>query len=222
MLTGREAHHLAHVLRVKPGAPLRAFDGRGLEAPGHVIGLEAGTVKLRLAEPVVREVEPPLAITMAVALLKGDKLSPVIRMCSELGVSNFKPALFARGEVPGLSAGKLSRWRRVAVEAAKQSGRTVVPEVHELARCEELMPQGLGLIADPGAQETVASVLNGLPQRGGGGVTLVCGPEGGLTAAEVELLEARGFRAVSLGPRVLRAETAPVALVAAVLVPEGL
>lgn len=217
-----EARHLALVLRLAPGAAVRAFDGRGLEAPGVVrdVVREADgprvTLELGEAEPSRREAARRL--TLAVALLKGDKLSGVVRQGTELGAVAFRPFRSRYASVPELSPAKLARLRRVAQEAAKQSQRAVVPEVCEATVLEQLPLGPLTLVAQPGAATTVREAV---PEEADE-LTLVTGPEGGFSEAEVEALRARGAVAVRLGERVLRAETAPLALAAALLVPEAL
>ena len=224
-LRGPEAHHLLRVLRVEPGAAVRAFDGRGLEAAGTVIGVGAGTeedaVTLLLDAPHVSPVETPYAVTLAVALLKGDKLSDVVRQGTELGVTRFLPVKTRRCDVKVLSDNKRARLQRVAKEAAKQSGRSVVPEVGEMVDLGRLEPpiSDLGLVAHPTATVSLRDL--GTPEEGAN-ITFITGPEGGLTGEEVTDLQSRGFHALSLGPRILRAETAPLALAAALLVPEAL
>lgn len=220
-LTGQEAHHLAQVLRVSPGAKVKAFDGQGQEAQGEVVQVNDMAVTLHLAASTVSEVEAPVAINLAVALLKGNKLSDIVRMGTELGVACFQPFVSARCEVKILSANKLLRLRRVAQEASKQSGRSVVPEVAEACKVSELERADLGLLAHPEAQNRLLELLSeGVGE--GSSLTLVTGPEGGLSAEEVADLSAKGFKPVRLGARILRAETAPIALTAAILLPEGL
>ena len=222
-LRGAEAHHLLRVLRVEPGAAVRAFDGRGLEAAGTVVSVGAGTeedaVTLLLDAPHVSPVEAPYAVTLAVALLKGDKLSDVVRQGTELGVTRFLPIKSRRCDVKVLSDNKRARLQRVATEAAKQSGRSVVPEVGELVEVGFVSTSGLGLVAHPTAAVSLRDLET--PEEGAA-ITFLTGPEGGLTDEEVADLQARGFHALSLGPRILRAETAPLALAAALLVPEAL
>ena len=218
-LTGREAKHLAQVLRARPGDRVAAFDGRGLEARGEIKEVDAFRVTLELAEPEPSEVEASLKITLAVGLLKGDKLSGVVRQGTELGVSTFQFFTSRFGDVPDLSRNKLERLRRVAREAAKQSGRSVVPQVEEAVKLEDLTLGPRALVAHPYASQTLHEVSRG---RESDEVILITGPEGGLSEAEVERLEENGATPVRLGARILRAETAPVALVAALLLPEAL
>jgi 16S rRNA (uracil1498-N3)-methyltransferase len=215
-LSGPEARHLAGVLRVAPGQRVRAFDGRGLEAEGEVQVADALRVTVRLAAPTKSETEAELAVTLAVALLKGDKLSQVVRQATELGVARFRPFTSHHGDVPSLSANKLERLRRVAKEAAKQSGRSVVPPVEPPTPLVTLPLDFPVLVAHPQAILTLQDAPDFTS------VTVVTGPEGGLSGEEVAALQGRGALAVRLGARILRAETAPVALVAALLLPEAL
>lgn len=217
-LTGPEAKYLAQVLRIKPGAKVTAFDGRGLEAKGEVTAVEGSRIVLKLEQPELSHRESGLTITLAVALLKGDKLAQVVRQGTELGVTAFQPFISQYADVPVLSSNKLERLRRVAQEAAKQSERSVVPTVTEAVKLERLELTPLSLVAHPIASLTLNEVLAEDIDT----LTLITGPEGGLSDAEVESLEARGAKAVRLGARILRAETAPVALAAAVLLPKAL
>lgn len=217
-LLGAEAHHLRDVLRVRPGAPVRGFDGGGHEAAGIVGAVDETSVTLRFEAPHPATVEAPVRLTLAVALLKGDKLAEVVRRGTELGAWRFATFTCRRGDVPSVSPAKLARWRRVAQEAAKQSGRALVPEVLEPVALDALVLDGPALVADPRAEATLGEALGSVEADR---LTLVTGPEGGLTEGEVEALVARGARSVRLGPRILRAETAPIALAAAVLLPEA-
>ena len=216
-LTGSEAQHLAQVLRAQPGARVRAFDGAGREADGLVYKVDAFQVTVQLGPSQPSTVEASLDITLAVALLKGDKLSEVVRRGTELGVARFVLFVGERSDVRALSANKLERLRRVAQEAAKQSGRSVVPEVSVIAKLEALGLGGLCLVAEPRAEKTLRH-LGELTRP----VTVITGPEGGLSDAEMTNLTVRGAYRVRLGARILRAETAPIAVAAALLVPEAL
>ena len=222
VLSGAEAHHLAQVLRVKPGARVRAFDGSGLEAAGEVSQVDELSVTLYLGAPQPSDVEAALKLTLAVPLLKGDKFSEVVRRGTELGAVRFVPVLTSRCDVKVLSDNKLTRYRRVATEAAKQSGRSVVPEVGSLRKLSGLDLGPRTLVAHPLASATLREVMRSDIASDGGEVTLVTGPEGGLTEQEVESLIERGAKGVTLGARILRAETAPIALTAALLLPEAL
>lgn len=216
-LRGDEAHHLARVLRVRPGDPVQAFDGRGCEADGEVARVGDGAVELRLAAPTASAREAPLELVLVVALLKGDKLAQVVRQGTELGVARFALATSRRADVPRLSPAKEERLRRVAREAAKQSGRARVPAIDEPVPLPRLSWSGPAWVAHPDAEVHLASVGEALAAAPPQHLTIVTGPEGGFDDAELATLRERGARPVRIGPRVLRAETAPVALAAAVL-----
>ena len=222
-LRGREAHHLVNVLRISAGQAVRAFDGRGYEADGVVADIadDAGGVVLELSSAHVSDIESNWQVHMAVGLLKGDKLADVVRQMTELGAVSVQPFTSRFGDVPKTSANKLQRWRRIAQEAAKQSGRSVVPEVRDPVKVEVLEPHDLGIIAHPYAGEHLHDLLERQPLAEHASLTLITGAEGGLADSEIKQLTAKGFQAVSLGRRILRAETAPIALLSALLLPQG-
>ncbi len=235
VLRGPEAHHLANVLRVKPGAAVEAFDGAGSIAAGSVKSVARDAVMLQLAQPAPSAAEAPLRVTVAVSLLKSDKLSDVVRQCTELGVAEFRLLVTQYADVTDLGPGRLQRLRRVAEEATRQSGRATVPAVHEPVTLDRLEWSALALVADPRAAQTLSQAMTaGAGDFWGGrhsateqtapesqSITLITGPEGGLSDAEVERLTDRGAQAIRFGPRIVRAETAPVALAAALLLPLG-
>lgn len=220
-LSGPEAHHLVNVLRVKPGARVEAFDGRGNVAEGVVAKADRQLVSVTLSAPRRSEAEAPLQVSVGVALLKGDKLSDVVRQCTELGVARFHLLVTHHADAATISPARLLRLRRVAEEAARQSGRALVPAVHDPVRLSELSWSDQAIVAHPEAEQSLHEAW----LRGESGahtaVTLLTGPEGGFSAAEVAELAGRGARSVRFGPRILRAETAPVALAAALLLPGG-
>lgn len=222
-ITGGAAQHLARVLRARPGQPVTAFDGRGLSAGGAVVEVSPMRVVLRLEEPAADDVEAPLRVTLAVPLLKADKLADVVRQGTEVGVAAFAPVHTRRADVRELSPARLERLRRVASEAARQSGRSVVPEVREVVRLSDPQllhgePGGIVIFADPRAAMPLREAVPPTAAQ----VTVLTGPEGGLTPEECEALTAAGAIGVRLGARILRAETAPVAIAAALLLPDAL
>lgn len=214
-LSPEEAAHL-RVLRAAVGDAVTLFDGAGLTAEAVIIALDETGATLEAGPPQPESRETPQPVILAVALLKGDKLADVVRAGTELGAAEFRLLVTARSEAKEIGLAKLERLRRVALEAAKQSGRAHVPSVLEPVRLEALGPVGRGLVAHPGGSRRPAEAL-----VWDGSLWLATGPEGGFTEAEIAALEARGFLRVGLGPRVLRAETAPLALLAAVTAAEG-
>lgn len=204
-----ESQHL-RVLRLGIGTEVRVFDGQGGEASATLIRLGEGGAMLELGEAVVNDRETPQPVTLAVALLKGDKLSDVVRAATELGVSTVQLLQTRHADVQGIGDQKLLRLRRIAAEASKQSRRAVTPEVLAPIALTHLILNGQGFLAHPGSTERLTDTLHWETP-----VTLVSGPEGGFADAEVAALTALGFTAITLGPRILRAETAPLALLGA-------
>ncbi len=214
VLSPRESRHLVEVLRARVGDRFTVFDAQR-EALAEVVDL-GPPVRYRILEERRPEREVGVEVVLYPALLKGDKLAEVVRMATELGATRIQP-LITRHSVPKeMGEGKLRRLRAIAVEAAKQSGRTLVPEVLPPIPLEAVPPVAQGLVAHVGAKALVRGVLDpGKP------LALAVGPEGGFTEEEVALLEGRGFTPVSLGRRILRAETAALALLALCTAGEG-
>jgi 16S rRNA (uracil1498-N3)-methyltransferase len=209
-IVGNELRHL-RTLRLAPGARLIVFDEDGNE---HEVRLER--VDTRVAEAVVLSTHRPvresrLDLVLAPALLKGTKMDLVVEKAVELGVRRIAP--IASRHTLGASS-RAERWRRIAVAAAKQSGRTSVPAVDDPIPLADLVRApwtGLRLIAWEDEHERP---LTNLPATTVAVVILV-GPEGGFAGEEVADARAHGFASITLAPRILRAETA--AIVAAVL-----
>jgi 16S rRNA (uracil1498-N3)-methyltransferase len=220
-LAGSEANHLAKVLRVQPRQEIKAFDGKGLESAGVVQSVHDFQIVLHLQEPKPSDIEASLKITLCTALLKGDKLADVVRQATELGVAAIQPFISKHCDVKELSQAKLERLRRVAQEASKQSGRSVVPEVRETVKLREIRLPPTSIIAHPYASLSIND-LAPPDKRRWGELAVLTGPEGGFAEEEIELLISKGATPTRLGARILRAETAPVALIAALLLPDAL
>ncbi|MCS7069571.1 MAG: 16S rRNA (uracil(1498)-N(3))-methyltransferase [Meiothermus sp.] len=216
-LGGREAHHLLEVLRARVGDSLTVFDGRGQEGRATVVQTAKGWVRLHLEESWPARKETPQPITLYVALLKGDHLSEVVRAATELGASRVVPLLTQHCVVRELSENKLLRLRRIALEAAKQCERSLIPEVAPVLPLKDIPAVEQGFVAHPRVSQRVRDAYD--PEKP---TALLTGPEGGLSESEIGLLEQRGFTPVTLGPRILRAETAPLALLSLVTAAEGL
>jgi 16S rRNA (uracil1498-N3)-methyltransferase len=209
-LTGEQARQIATVLRLQPGERIVLIADR----VEHEVELQAVapaqvTGKVVARRPVATEL--PFQLTLAVPVLKGDRSEEVVEAASQLGVSRFVPFVSARSIVRELSAPKRERWSKIAREAAETAHRGAVPRV------EELVPWG-ALFARLDGQVVVcweeASGPHVLDASREGDVSLVVGPEGGLTVEEVDAARAHGAAIASLGKRILRAETAGIAAVA--------
>jgi 16S rRNA (uracil1498-N3)-methyltransferase len=214
-LTGSEAAHL-RVLRANVGDSVTLFDGAGLEADAKILMLEDFTITLEVGEARIVNLEPPQEITFAIGLLKGDKLSEVVRAATELGVSRFQLLITEHADVKEIGAQKLERLQRVALEASKQCRRAVTPLVLSPIKLRQLESVTCGLVAHPGSSLKPREAINwDVP------FTIITGPEGGFSSLEIEFLGSKGFKTVGLGPRILRAETAPIAILGALTAGEG-
>jgi 16S rRNA (uracil1498-N3)-methyltransferase len=209
-----EGRHLVEVLRAGVGDRFTVFD-ESREALAELVDL-GPPVRYRILEERSPEREVGVEVVLYVALLKGDKLSEVVRAATELGATRIQP-LITRHSVPKeMGEGKLRRLQAIAKEAAKQSGRLRVPEVLPPIPLKAVPEVEQGLVAHVGARALVREVLD-LNRN----LSLAVGPEGGFAEEEVALLKERGFAPVSLGRRILRAETAATALLAIVTAGEG-
>jgi 16S rRNA (uracil1498-N3)-methyltransferase len=224
-LPAEEAEHLVRVLRLKAGTAIHVFDGRGREFDAIVS--RAGTREVLVGIGSPREAaarEPRVAVTLAQAVLKGDKMDDVVRDAVMMGVASLQPIVAARSEVTlaSLQRGRrLERWQRIAVSSAKQCGRATVPPILE-PRAFEAVPAALTGMTLPGPglmfvepsalAETLA--LGDLDASAPRETTVIIGPEGGWTPEEIDRASA-ACRLVTLGSRTLRADaTAVVALAA--------
>jgi len=212
-----ESRHMAKVLRLVPGDLVIAGDGGGSDytvrletlddpATGTIVGVAASRA------------ESPVAVTLVQGIPKGDKMEQIVRAASELGVARVLPAITERTIVrlePSRWRDRARRWQRVAKEAAKQCGRSVVPPVETprpLADCLDTEGDGLAVCLWEGAAPPLAHVLQRV--RSPRVLRVLIGPEGGLSRREVEAATARGWLTASAGPRILRTETAGPAVVA--------
>ncbi|MDB5985319.1 MAG: rRNA ((1498)-N(3))-methyltransferase [Nevskia sp.] len=211
------AHHLVQVLRVRVGEMLTLFDGRGGEYAAEIVACERRRVGVRVQRRIDIDRESKLRLTLAQCVSKGERMDYTLQKAVELGVSALVPLLSSRSVVK-LDAErwekKLEHWRGVIVSACEQSGRTRVPTLAQVEKLESWAAagaahSGLRLVLAPGASTTLKSLS---PAQH---ITLLAGPEGGLSEDEIALVVRHGFTALSLGPRVLRTETAGVAALAA-------
>jgi len=209
-----EARH-AKVRRLALGEAVALFDGAGFTCVGVVEHATRDALRIRVtAVRAARSDESPLALTLAVGLLKSDKLDWVVEKATELGVATLQPFASAHslGE-PSLA--RQTRWQHLALAAAKQCGRSVVPAIAAPIGFADLpaIPADVRvLLAERGAAQRLAHVEPVAPPRA---VVIAVGAEGGFSDAELDAASAAGFALVTLGPRTLRAETA--AIVAAAL-----
>jgi len=206
------ANHCARVLRLKVDAPLILFNGQGGEYHARLSHVEKRTVRAQLESLDPREAESPLQVIVAQGVSKGERMDYTVQKSVELGVSRITPIVAERTVVnlKGERAEKRrDHWQGVVVAACEQSGRNQVPVVDPLIDFRSWVNQpreGLKLVLHHRAPQD----LRTLPQPSGP-VTLLIGPEGGLSEQEIALAEQAGFISICLGPRVLRTETAALA-----------
>jgi len=217
-LPEHSAHHAREVLRLRSGTAVRVFDGAGQEFDATLDVVTRAEVTARLAGLVAARPESPLRLVLALSPLKGDRMELVIQKATELGVAAIRPVVTARTDAaarPALKGSRQERWDKVASGAAEQCGRAVVPDVAPASTLAQFLaepPDGaLRLLFDETPGQPALSTL----ERPVASVVALVGPAGGWEPHEIERLQSAGFRRVSLGPRILRAETAAIALVAA-------
>jgi 16S rRNA (uracil1498-N3)-methyltransferase len=209
-----EGHrHLARVLRLRVGDEVTLFDGAGHEIEARVVTTDAHGTRLALgARRAV--VLPGRPVVLLQALPKADRMDLVVQKTTELGVSRIQPVLTERTVAEGRGEARLGRWRTIAQEAARQCGRADLPTLDEPRPLAEVLAQrwaGTRLVA---WEEDRALPLSHAIAGDAEAATLLIGPEGGFTAAEVAAARAAGFQVVGLGPLVLRSETAAIVAVA--------
>jgi len=213
-----KAHHVAHVLRLGPGDAVTLFDGRGIAYDASISKCARGEVSVQVRSRRDEDRESPLQVTLAQAVSSGERMDYTIQKAVELGISVIQPLMAERCVVrlSGERAAKrVAHWQSVVTAACEQCGRNRVPEVRPLLSLRDWLDgaagsEGIRLLLAPDGQV----VLRSLP-RPSAMVTVLAGPEGGFTAAETADAVRFGFQPLRLGPRVLRTETAAVALLAA-------
>jgi 16S rRNA (uracil1498-N3)-methyltransferase len=215
-----EGEHLMRVLRLGVGDTVSIFDGRGREFLARIVSAVRRDVRVQPIARVEPPSEPRVALRLAQAVLKGDKMDEVVRDAVMLGVSAVQPIVTKRSEttVAALLRGhRVDRWRRVALASTKQSRRAVLTEVRTPLSFEtyvEELPEDVRLMLVEPQASAAAESLSALRQSPvPRDAALLIGPEGGWTEAECTLAVGKGIRPMTLGPRTLRADAVPVAAI---------
>jgi len=211
-LRGQEARHALKVLRLKKGDEIIVFDGEGKEYLAAISAASPTSVKLKILEETNVNRDSPLNSTLYMGITnKIQKLELAIQKTTELGVSRIVPVVCRRSSTAQLVKnweGKLRRWREIAVNAAKQCGRSVIPEIAEPIRTEEIEDSSeLSFVL----WEKGGKSFKNYQSYSASSVSFLVGPEGGLEREEIEILKEKGFKPIYLGKRILRAETAAIA-----------
>ena len=214
---GQAAHHVIQVLRLRPGAAVRLFNGNGPEWEAILLEGNRSRIRLEVGAAVETISEPSLSITLAQGIARNDRMDFILQKSVELGINRVQPLWMQRcqSRVSGERLGRrLSHWRGVIISACEQSGRSILPELHEpeeyTAWINRKNHSSLLLMLQPDSART----LHDLPSPENDIVILV-GPEGGLNTEEQRLAEASGYTGIRLGQRILRTETAALSALAA-------
>ena len=220
VLCGDEARHIAVVLRMRAGDRVLLIDGEGRECLSEIIACGEDRVELCVIERRASSAEPAVGVTLFQCLPKQGKMEVIIQKCVELGIHEIVPTVSRRCivKIDGKD-NKLTRWNKVAQEAAKQCGRAFVPAVASPMRLDEINFEGFDIVLlayENESELTLKKVLRGLDKIPGS-IAIVIGPEGGFEPVEAERIVNNGGVSVSLGKRILRTETAGMAMLAQIM-----
>lgn len=215
-LPAEAANHVQRVLRLRAGAPLVLFNGRGGEYPATLLRADREATSARIDTHHADDRESPLRLTLLQGVSRGERMDTIVQKATELGVTRIQPLLTEYSVVKldaEAAAKRRTHWRAVAVGASEQCGRNRVPEVAAVADFAAALSAapaepGLRIVLAPDAPQSLAETARGAS------LSLLVGPEGGLSGRELMLAGRAGFIACRLGPRVLRTETAPLAALA--------
>ena len=221
---GEVAHRIGRVLRLTPGAEIVLFDGTGMEWTVRLHSVARDHAAGRVLSSEKGRGEPTVRLTLYQGVMKGSKFDWTLQKGTELGVSCFVP-MDCRRSVPRIrresQPARLARWRKIIVEAAEQSGRAVIPDVADPVTFQEVcdaLERAPGLVVLPWEGESAKSLSAAVSEAPDSKeVALVIGPEGGLDPEEVDYARGKGLEPVSLGRRILRAETAGIAAVSTLM-----
>lgn len=210
------SHHLTRVLRANMGDEIIIFNGEGGEYTATITQIEKKFVSVAIKEYSARSAESPLHICLAQGISRGEKMDYTIQKAVELGVKEIVPLFTERCNVKldaERSVKRLQHWQAIAISACEQSGRNIIPQIyapHTLSALTKFANYQ-GVILAPDAIHS----LNGLALEKNCKIILLVGPEGGLSAQEIEQMRQQGYTSLQLGPRILRTETAALVAISA-------
>jgi 16S rRNA (uracil1498-N3)-methyltransferase len=221
VLTGAEARHITAVLRLAPGTTIRLFDGSGSYFEALITKASPTRIETKIISitPYIEATEDfPPALHLGIGLLKGKKMDFIIQKITELGISTLHPFRSQYCASYDLAANRLSRWQKIAMEACKQCNRPKPPDLHDVTDYKDMLSDSgqyvneLKLIFwEEEGQKSLQEALG--PLRQIKSALILIGPEGGFSSGEVADAVAAGYQPVTLGSRILRAETAVIAAV---------
>jgi 16S rRNA (uracil1498-N3)-methyltransferase len=216
-IKGPDVKHIRKVLRLKPGEKIGLFDGTGMEYDAVIVKISSVTIEVLISRCFLTKAESPVQIIVAQAFLKERKMDRLVRQLVELGITRWIP-FWAERSVPkpdqNRVATRIERWKKIATEALKQCGRGVFMEIGPTVSFKEILnlgkPCALKIAFWEKETQPLDSTLRSYPAQGDK-IFIMMGPEGGFTLEEIKMARACGFVTATLGPRILRAETATIA-----------
>lgn len=215
-ITGPDVHYLRDVLRLKPKDELELLDGTGLVHSARIETITQERITCQVVSTRLADSEPRTLITLAQALPKASKMDFIVEKCTELGVSRIIPMQTSRTIAQGI---KFERWRKIAKEAAEQSGRAIIPKISDPIKLAEVLKlkDQFDLALIPWELEKNNDLKSILRPTHPTSLLVLIGPEGGFTREEVAAAQQAGFIPVSLGKRIMRTETAGLATIANII-----
>ncbi|MDD5287973.1 MAG: RsmE family RNA methyltransferase [Dehalococcoidales bacterium] len=223
-ISGEAAHQIGYVLRLKPADRIIVLDNSGWEFEVEVERLTKDYVHGKVIDKRQGQGEPAIKITLYQALLKADKFELVLQKAVELGVTAFVPYISERCVTKKPSASKIERWQKIIKEAAEQSERSILPALHPVISFPEAC-QSINLPAillwEEEKSKSIKQVLQNPPFQTAAIINLFIGPEGGFPESEVALSKRHGIAIATLGRRILRAETAGLSAISAIMYEKG-
>jgi len=213
-IKGQDAKHICKVLRLKPGDPVFLTDGEGMDYDGLILSTTPDLIKLHLTGQHPSTTESSLLLTVCCGMLKDKKMDLIIKHLTQLGIVEWIP-FFCERAIPSPDSKRLKkrmqRWDTIAKESIKQCRRSRLVSIPEPKKFQEILDLSENFHQKIAFWEKSSHPLTQLPPAPmGSRVILLIGPEGGFTDQEISLARAKGFKAYTLGPRILRAETAAI------------
>ena len=218
IITGEQVHQLKDVLRLKPGDQIVVLDNSGAEYEIRLVDINTNRVTGEVVAQGLASGEPRVEITLYQALLKGNRFDVALQKCTEIGVARFVPVLCERCVARNPGESRLDRWQKIIVEAAEQSRRGKIPFLEPLIEFRQVCERVSGIFLLPWEEESNLGIRSAMCEIGKiDHLNIFIGPEGGFTSNEAEFARLQGITPVTLGKRLLRAETAGLVTVAAIL-----
>ena len=222
VITGEQAHQIKNVLRLKNGDRVIMLNNSGAEYELDLINITSSQVTGKIVEKRSSSGEPNIKITLYQSMLKGGKLDIVLQKCTEIGVTRFAPMICERtiSRDPGNS--RQDRWKKIIREAAEQSGRGKVPILEPILDFSKACENAVGISFLPWEEESELGIKSAISKTGKiNQLNIFIGPEGGFTKEEIELARSHGIIPVTLGKRILRAETAGMVIASVICYENG-